>query len=331
MAELSVVIPTIRRHRVLGRTLDRLERQDLESRRFEVVVAVDAAEPDLEAVRRAIGARTYEVRQVQGARAGASGTRNSGWAAARAPLILFLGDDMLPLRRTLRQHLDWHERYPAKEVGVLGKVRWARELRVTPFMRWLERGIQFDYGRIRGIEAGWGRFYTANASLKREILERVGGFDEEHLPFGQEDLEIAYRMSKHGFRLLYNEDAVAEHLHLMDERFWAQRVRRIARSERQLLRLHPELPAYFHPLFERAAAAPPSRGRALRLARFVPPWMPRLGPKVWAGVDRHYRRLYAPEFLAAWEDAEAAEEGAPQPDLTEFDFATSERSDSGPK
>ena len=43
------------------------------------------------------------------------------------------------------EHLSWHARYPQREVGVLGLVRWADELRVTPFMRWLERGVHFDF------------------------------------------------------------------------------------------------------------------------------------------------------------------------------------------
>ena len=46
--------------------------------------------------------------------------------------------------------------------AVLGHVRWAREVRVTPFMHWLDHGVQFDYPAIDGTEAGWGRFYGAN-------------------------------------------------------------------------------------------------------------------------------------------------------------------------
>ena len=76
---------------------------------------------------------------------------------------------------------------------MLGHVRWAREVRVTPFMHWLEHGVQFDYPAIDGIEAGWGRFYGANVSAKRELVERVGGFDEVRLPYGYEDLDFGYR------------------------------------------------------------------------------------------------------------------------------------------
>ena len=55
----------------------------------------------------------------------------------------------------------------ADEVAVVGEVRWARELKVTPFMRWLERGVQFEFSSIRGIEASWAHLYSSNSSIKR--------------------------------------------------------------------------------------------------------------------------------------------------------------------
>jgi cellulose synthase/poly-beta-1,6-N-acetylglucosamine synthase-like glycosyltransferase len=167
-------------------------------------------------------------------------------------------------------------------------------------MRWLEDGIQFDYPNIVGTDAGWSRFYTANASVKRSLIERVGGFEETALPFGYEDLDLALRMSGHGFRLLYNPAAVAEHLHPMDLDMWKRRVRRIAVSERQFLALHPGFRPYFHEMFAKAAAEPPARGRSARLARLVPPSLPLLGPVVWRSVDAVYRQALAGPFLEAW-------------------------------
>src|SRR5213078_111896 len=112
----------------------------------------------------------------------------------------------------LDEHLRWHERHPEETTGVLGHVAWSQDVRVTPFMRWLERGIQFDYRSIRGIEAPWWHLYSCNASLKRSLLERGGGFDEVRFPFGYEDLDLGRRLSDCGLRLLYNREARGEHL-----------------------------------------------------------------------------------------------------------------------
>ena len=201
---------------------------------------------------------------------GASAARNTGWRAAAAPLVLFLDDDVLPEPQLVAEHLGRHARHPEREVGVLGLVRWADELRVTPFMRWLERGIHFDFGGIEGEEAGWGRFYTANVSVKRELLDLVGGFDEERLPFGYEDLDLAYRMHAHGFRLLFNRRACGEHVREMTLESVRGRMPMMASSERAFCAKHPEIEPYFLNLFRDAASRPPARAQARPRRAFRP-------------------------------------------------------------
>jgi glycosyltransferase involved in cell wall biosynthesis len=300
--KVSVVIPTIGRVATLRRVLDRFDCQSTHPSAFEVIVCADAAAEDPAAVDPLVKNRSYRASRLQAALSGASAARNVGWRSASAPLILFIDDDILPDPRLIEEHLAWHARDHAAEVGVLGDVRWAEELRVTPFMRWLEQGIQFDYRAIEGEEAVWGNFYTANASVKRVLLERVGGFDERRLPYGYEDLDLALRIHHDsGFRLLYNRRASAEHLHPMDLEFWKRRVKRIAVSEQQFVALHPEVPPYFHDLFADAAARPPVAGHIESFARLVPRRLPLIGPYVWSQLDVFYRQALAPGFLEVWE------------------------------
>lgn len=303
--ELSVVIPTLGSFGTLARVLDGFARQDALPGSFEVVLVMDAAEPDPAAVDEAVGARSFPLRRLRGPVPGASANRNVGWREARAPLVLFCDDDTIPVPRHVSEHLAWHHRDPAEEVCVLGRVRWAPELEVTTFMRWLDRGMQFDFGSISGTQATWGHFYTANASLKRTFLERVGDFDQEHLPYGYEDTDWAYRASRLGLRVLYDRAAVVDHLRAMDLEFWVKRVRRIARAEHEFSRLHPELPPWYHGIFSDALTLPRPRGRGPRLARHVPPWVPWLGSRVWYSVDLTYQQALAPAFLAAWDELES--------------------------
>ncbi len=280
---------------------------------------------------RAIGERAFEVQRLSGSRPGASAARNTGWRAARAPLVLFTDNDTIPTPALVSEHLAWHEREPEPEVGVLGHVRWAPELQVTVFMKWLEHGVQFDYPAIQGTEAGWGRFYSANASIKRELAERIGGFDELRLPFGYEDLDFAYRASELGFRLLYNRGAVADHLRPMTLEMWQRRVRRLAVAERTFVSLHPAVPPHFHRMFSEAAALPPVRGRGVRLAGFIPRSVPWFGPRAWMSADLAFRQALAPGFLDAWEEAASAGAEPAQPDVSERELNSEGRSSSGPK
>lgn len=297
---ISVVIPTLQRREKLLRVLGRLEEQSTPMGSFEVLLVEDAAEHDAEAIASVVGERPYELRLLSGERPGASSARNVGARAAGAPLLLFLDDDVLPRPELIAEHLAWHERHPQAEVGVLGLVEWADEITVTPFMRWLERGIQFDFKAIEGADAGWGRFYTANVSLKRSIFEAVDGFDEVRLPFGYEDLDLGLRLSKHGFRLLFNRDARAEHVHEMDLEMWKRRVRRIARAEHRFVELHPEQKPYFYELFSDAAAAPRARARWLPYADLISPATPWLGARVSGSLGAYYRQSLALPFLEEW-------------------------------
>jgi len=291
---------------VLKRVLDGYSRQTVAPDRFEVIVVMDCADPDPGAVDEAIGTRPYPVRRLTGHRPGLSANRNTGWRAAAAPIVLFTDNDTIPVPEFVAEHLAWHADNPQDEVAVVGHVRWAPELKLTPFMRWLDEGVQFDYGSIAGTEAAWAHLYGANSSVKKALLERVGDFDEERLPYLYEDLDWAYRAREHGLRVLYNRRALVDHVRPgMTLEFWKEKARRMAAAERQFVTKHPEMEPWFHKKFSAAARRPPLRGRAIRLAPYVPEWVPWLGPRVWRNARIAYWQELAPHFLAGWDEAAA--------------------------
>jgi GT2 family glycosyltransferase len=295
--QLSVVMPTYNRPDALPRALDALSRQTLGVDRFELLLVED---PESES-RPVVGTRPFGVRVLQRTQPGASSARNVGWRAAKAPLVLFMGDDIIAAPDLLAQHVAWHDRHPEETTGVLGHVRWARELKRDAFMTWLDRGIQFDYATIDGTEAGPGHFYTANVSLKRSMLERVGGFDEDRFPFLYEDIDLGLRLAEHGFRLLYNEHATAEHLHQPRIEDWRVRMAGTAQAERRWIERHPDQRPYFHDRFADALRRPPVRGRKGRLLmRVIPRSTPIVGEVIWANGDLYFRQQLGRPFMDAW-------------------------------
>ena len=297
---ISVVMPTFNRPDALPRTLDALARQTVPLEQFEVVLVADVNNEWLP--------ERYPdglvVRPLTGEQPGASSARNVGWRHAHAPIVLFMGDDIIAAPDLLAEHLAWHERNPAESVGVLGLVEWAHELDRDAFMAWLDRGIQFDYRTIRGTEAGPGHLYTANVSLKRAMLERVGGFDAQRFPFLYEDIDLGVRLFEQGFRLLYNAHAVGEHLHQPRLEQWKSRMGKIAQAERRWVEAHPDERPYFHDLFSSALACPPARGtRGRLLMHRIPREFPLIGHRIWDNGDLYFRQQLAPAFLEAWESA----------------------------
>lgn len=301
---ISVVIPTFNRPDALPRTLDRLARQTFDPERFEVVVVEDTKnEAPVEPPR-----ARFPIRVMRADAPGASNARNAGWRAAAHPVVLFLGDDIIPAPDLVARHAALHGQHRRDDVGVLGHVDWARELKRTAFMIWLDNGIQFNYPSINGTKAGPGHLYTANVSLKRAALERVGGFDADRYPFLYEDIDLGIRLFEDGFRLIYDRDAAGEHLHDPQLERWKARMAIQARAERSWIRHHPGEQPYFHTRFTDALRRPAVNGRLGRvLLPYVPRTTPLIGPRIWARADLYFRQQLGRPFVDAWDQDERDE------------------------
>jgi len=295
--DLSVVIPTRRRWDTLRLTLAALAVQTEPG--FETVVAVDDLDedvPDLPGVR--------VVRQQH---AGPGAARNRAVNASERPLILFLGDDMVPRPRLVEWHLARHRREPAARVAVLGKIAWHPSVPRDRFHRWLDwSGALFDYRQLdaqAADDAGWSRFYSSNVSLKRELFEAAGGFDPD-FEFDYEDLDLAWRLHEHDVRLVYEPAALAQHLHPYDWPAVERRYESRARAERLMMRKHD----WFRPWFHDQLAAAQREPRVSRLWTFAVDRIPRRSRRLRRAVERradlYYRQRLAPGFFAAWEAAE---------------------------
>ena len=292
---LAVVIPTRRRWDILRKTLAALSAQT--ELGFEVVVVADGRDqevPDLPGVR-----------VVQQDHAGPGVARNRGLGETDRPLVLFIGDDMIPRPGFVAAHLARHRADPAPEVAVLGRIVWHPDVPHDRLHRWLDWSCAlFDYTELdvqRDEEAGWPRFYSSNVSMKRELFAAAGGFDPD-FDFDYEDLDFGYRLGQHGMRLLYEPAALVEHLHPYDWAAVRRRYESRARAEQIMAAKHDWFAPWFRGQIDRAAAEPPaSRLWALSVDR-VPHRPARVRRSFERRANRYYLQRLAPAFRAAWEE-----------------------------
>jgi hypothetical protein len=192
-------------------------------------------------------------------------------------LILFLDDDVTADRGLVSTHLRIHQRLRDPKAGVLGHVAWHPELRVTPFMQWLDRsGFQFAYDtwlRAGPVDPPQSAFYTANLSLHRDLIREAGGFDERFPYANYEDMELAFRMSKLGFRLLYDPAAKAFHARNITLKAFARRMANEAESAVLLQAIHPDFGLDTNP--PRHGAAGRRRRLKLRVTAPLAGWLGR--------------------------------------------------------
>lgn len=204
MIAVSVVIPTHNRSGPLRRCLEALGRQTLPAPAFEVIVVVDGATDDT----REMLARLcvpYHLTVIWQERSGPGAARNRGIARARGRYCLFIDDDIVADPAMIAAHL----RTQRAEGGVLVLGHLDTDILPTAdgFARCLAKWIADKYAQLQRGERlpSFTDCASGNLSAPREALLAVGGFAID-LP-RYEDIELGYRLSRHGLVIKYAADA----------------------------------------------------------------------------------------------------------------------------
>jgi len=247
---LSVLIPTYNRAEIFRETLRHLADQDLDPTAYEVVVIDDGSTEHNRAVAEEwVSRASFRLRYTYQTNHGPGHAYNRALEAAEAPIVLYLGDDMLLPRQSLKAHLETHEAHPEEAAAVLGPVVQSPMLDQSVFLRKWDR-IRID--RFAGmLEVPYYRFWTCNVSAKREFVLRHGRMPEaigEGGPIAHQDPELGYQLSHHGLRIFYCPDAVAFHHEVvtLDEQCQKDHNRGISFGELRERVAQPEISVAYH-------------------------------------------------------------------------------------
>lgn len=135
-----------------------------------------------------------------GARQGPAVARNAALERASADLIVFVDSDVIVPRGFFEAHMAAH-REQGPMIYVNGALVWVATLEEALSM---PRPTVWDFsGRSLG---------TANASVLREHLDAVGGFDPAFRGMGWEDSDLGRRLQKFGLRRVQLQEALAYHV-----------------------------------------------------------------------------------------------------------------------
>ncbi len=209
-ARASVVLPTHGRRASLLRVLRALGRQDVPKGTFEVVVVCDGDVDGSAAVCRALAPELpYALCVVEQPNAGPAAARNRGVAEARAPLIVFLDDDVVPDAGLIAAHLAAQQ--GQRERVAIGPLLPPPDARLNAWGAWEERTLcrQYDAMLAGWWQATYRQFYTGNASVLKQHILAVGGFDPSYRR--AEDVELALRLRDHGLSFAFLPEARGWH------------------------------------------------------------------------------------------------------------------------
>jgi GT2 family glycosyltransferase len=302
-SQIAVVIPSRGRETRLAFALEALAEQTLARERFEVVVVRDGdAAPPLAGAPDGLRVRDLTRPGV----AGPTAKRNLGWRATDAPLIAFTDDDCRP-------DPGWLERLTEASSGSSTFLQGRTE--PDPDELYLMPGL----ARTQEVLLPTGWYETCNVAYPRELLDRLGGFDES-FEFGGEDTDLAYRALELGAEPKFVDEARVFHAviprslagALRDATRWNDVAAVLARHPRLREALHHRV--FWYPSHERLLLAAlglgiasrarlPAAMRALGLAAAFPYLDMRLN---WRQPTLRRTPLQL-GLLAAWASVDAAE------------------------
>jgi len=204
---LSVVVPVRNGGRNFEHCLRRL--RDSVDSDFELIVVDDGSLDGSAAVARQAGAIVIRNASPQGPAA----ARNHGARAAKAQLIFFLDADVAVHPETLSLALARFQADPGLS-GLIGSYddTPAAPGIVSQYRNLLHHFVhqqgQFHHG-VRPAHTYW----TGCGMIRRDVFLDFGGFDPRLYPRPAiEDIELGYRLSRAGHRIVLARDVLATHL-----------------------------------------------------------------------------------------------------------------------
>jgi GT2 family glycosyltransferase len=205
---ISVVIPTYRRCASVQRALQALARQTLPADGYEVIVSIDGSEDGTRELVAQFPA-PYDLHATWQPNRGRATACNAGIRLARGELLVLLDDDMEPAPGLLAAHLQAH---PAASLrGVVGAAPIIFDQSSPPVTQYIGSGFNRRLEKLArpGYTLQFRDAYSGNFSIRREVLLKVGAFDEDFKLYGHEDYELALRLLGAGVQLVYSPEALA--------------------------------------------------------------------------------------------------------------------------
>lgn len=210
---ISVVIPAYNAERTLPECLAALQQQS--GNVVEVIVADDGSTDNT-----AVVATEHGARVVQQNRQGPAAARNLGLAQARGEIVMYTDADCVPAP-------DWVGQMSApladeQVAGVKGAYA-TRQRQVVARLAQLEFEERYALlARHKYIDF----FDTYAVALRKSALQAQGSFDTFFPVANNEDVDLAYRLAKGGYKIVFNGKAIVFHRHVagwrayMRLKFW---------------------------------------------------------------------------------------------------------------
>jgi glycosyltransferase involved in cell wall biosynthesis len=198
----SIIIPTFNGASRIGYCLDSLVKQTA-GRNVEILVVDDGSTDNTANVIKGYSS----VRLITQANAGPASARNRGALAAQGAILLFTDDDCVPMQDWLEAMLE-----PFKDPKVVGAKGVYRTRQRSLAARFVQIEYEDKYRMMAGLES-IDFIDTYSAAFRRDRFLEMTGYDTSFPVACAEDIELSYRMSARGWKMMFVPVAIVYHTH----------------------------------------------------------------------------------------------------------------------
>ena len=200
----SIIIPAYNARATIKACLDAVVNQTVNRTCYEIIVVDDGSTDDTASIVESLPG----IKLIRQKNQGPAVARNRGVAEANGEIVLFTDSDCAPTTNWIEEMTR-----PFKEdndiVGVKGEYRTRQKEIIARFVQ-LEYEDKYDI--IRGHK--YIDFIdTYSAAFKKDVFLEAGGYDASFPVACAEDVELSYRLSQNGYKMVFNSEAIVYHIH----------------------------------------------------------------------------------------------------------------------
>jgi cellulose synthase/poly-beta-1,6-N-acetylglucosamine synthase-like glycosyltransferase len=203
MVEVSVIVPAYNAEKTIGKTISGLLNQDY-NKKYEIIIVDDGS---TDATREVVK-KFKEVKLIEQEHKGPAAARNLGAKKAKGNILLFTDADCIPARNWIKNMI---EPFKNKEiVGVQGTYKTLnKESLIARFA-----GYEIEERHKKMEKQKYIDFIgTFSAGYRKDIFLKFNGFDESFPIASGEDPELSFRISKAGYKMVFQPKAFVFHKH----------------------------------------------------------------------------------------------------------------------
>lgn len=188
---VTIVIPAYNSEKTIAQTIEACLNQEYPQEKLEIIVVDDGSTNDTAEI-----VRKYPVKYIFQENSGPAKARNTGWKNAQGEIICFTDADCIPPENWISSLVSEYTSEEISGVGGSYEILNPENLLASCIHE------EIVSRHLKMAKKGVTHLGSFNLSLRKNVLEKVGGFNEDLKM--SEDRDISYRIMEANWKLIFN-------------------------------------------------------------------------------------------------------------------------------